>query len=594
MVLLTISAGHSQDRNITTQSWNDIKARGEGTIAVYWYESKPFVYRDSELNVRGIEYDLMQGFKKYLKESQNVELTIQWIEAKSFAATYAEIRDQKKEGTFGISAFSITRDRKKSVSFSPPYMSDISVLITSMNVPVINSNEEFKTLFSKLTAVTIQETTYEKQLLKIKADTQVNFPISYIPSSSNVLRTIEHMDNAFGFIDLPVYMMIFNNDPSVNVKRQNLFPVKGNGYGIIFPLKSDWDVPVQNYFSDEKFKPALEKIISKYIDVELYHFLESLTIHSNNQVTLLTKEKEIQNKNILEKSETIARETRTKNFLILLISLISVFLILIILLYQKRNEQKIEIEKQRVNIEQKSEQLEKRNKHLLALDEEKSNQVRILAHDLRKPINHIQGLAQVFLLSDTTLDGDQKKIIKQITDSSMRVNRMITGILDIDAIENEHPQVLMGKINVFTLVDQVVKDVEILASKKNITLSFTTNTESCFVNGDPLFLIQVFKNLISNAVNFSANETNVSIILARTNSKVIVRIRDNGPGFAEEDKQKLFKKTLRLSIKPTNGESIATPGLSVVKKYVELMGGRVWCESELGSGSTFGVELNPA
>jgi signal transduction histidine kinase len=68
---------------------------------------------------------------------------------------------------------------------------------------------------------------------------------------------------------------------------------------------------------------------------------------------------------------------------------------------------------------------------------------------------------------------------------------------------------------------------------------------------------------------------------------VIICIKDNGPGFTAEDRQLLFRKFQRLSARPTAGESTLGLGLSIVKKYVELMGGRVECESEAGRGATF-------
>jgi signal transduction histidine kinase len=73
--------------------------------------------------------------------------------------------------------------------------------------------------------------------------------------------------------------------------------------------------------------------------------------------------------------------------------------------------------------------------------------------------------------------------------------------------------------------------------------------------------------------------------------RVRVEVRDSGPGLTEEDMSLLFKKFQRLSAKPTDGENSTGLGLSIVKKYVELMGGRVWCVSEYGDGANFIVEF---
>jgi signal transduction histidine kinase len=542
--------------------------------------------------MRGIEPEIMEGFKKYLHDTYGVRLQITWKEGTSFGDIYALIKNKKEEGTFAISAFSITPERQREVAFSPPYMSDISVMIASKNIPIVGNAEEFDSVFSNLTAVTIQGTTYEQDLLKLKEGGNLPFTISYIPSSQNILRTIEKMDNAFGFIDLPVYMMIFNENPSVNVKRQNLFPVKRQGYAFIFPTGSDWASPLAGYFSDEQFKSALETIIGKYIDIDLYRFVESLAIQSNDPVILLTKEKEIQHRDIIGKAEQLLQETRRKNFLIVLLVFIIASLALIFYLYRKRNEQKEKIEAQNKSIALKSEQLELRNQHLVALDEEKNNLIKILAHDLRTPINHMQGLAQLFLLSNPALQEDQKMIIKNITDASIRLNKMITNILDIDTLENSRVTVFMDEVTISALVNQVVQSFDKLAAKKNITLLFTTANEKSSIQGDPLFLIQVFENLLSNAIKFSDKGGPVETSIVELNGKVRISVQDQGPGLTEEDLQKVFKKFQRLSAQPTGGEGSLGLGLSIVKKYVELMGGRVVCESRPRHGATFTVEFN--
>src|SRR5258705_6699508 len=371
LILFVMTGSIAMAQPQGNNTWDKARTAGKGTITAYWYESKPFIYRTAKGQMRGIEPEIIEGFKKYLQDTYRVTLQIDWKEGPSFGDTYALIRDKKEEGTFGISAFSITPERKQEVGFGPPYMSDISVMIASKNIPIVGNAEEFDRVFSQLTAITIKGTTYEQDLLRLKDLNNLPFTIAYIPSSQNILRTIEKIDNAFGFIDLPVYMMIFNDNPSVNVKRQNLFPVKRQGYAFIFPTGSDWSIPLEGYFSDGHFKSQLETIIGKYIDIDVYRFVESLAIQSNDPVILLTKEKEIQHRDIIGKSEQIVQETRRKNFLIVLVVFILASLILIIYLYRKRNEQKKQIETQNKSIAMKSEQLENRNQHLVALDEDK-------------------------------------------------------------------------------------------------------------------------------------------------------------------------------------------------------------------------------
>jgi signal transduction histidine kinase len=103
--------------------------------------------------------------------------------------------------------------------------------------------------------------------------------------------------------------------------------------------------------------------------------------------------------------------------------------------------------------------------------------------------------------------------------------------------------------------------------------------------------MQVLDNLISNAVKYSPLGKRILVRVVNTDRAVRIEIQDEGPGLSEDDKSKLFGKFARLSARPTGGEYSTGLGLSIVKKMVEAMNGKVWCESELGKGATFIVEL---
>jgi signal transduction histidine kinase len=103
--------------------------------------------------------------------------------------------------------------------------------------------------------------------------------------------------------------------------------------------------------------------------------------------------------------------------------------------------------------------------------------------------------------------------------------------------------------------------------------------------------MEIFDNLVSNAVKYSPQGRNIYVRVARQAENVLIAVQDEGPGLSEDDKAKLFGKFTRLSARPTAGEHSTGLGLSIVKRMVEAMNGKVWCESELGKGATFIVEL---
>jgi len=573
-------------------SWAEVTRNKQGKITAYWHGSRPFMYADDQGRLTGIEFDLLNGFKNYLYEKKGIRLEIQWKEAPTFSDLYQAVSENNSGVTFGLSAFSITDSRKREVSFSPPYMSDISVLITSDNIPTLTNVAAFNAMLPKLTAVTIKGTTYEQELLRLRKEGNMPFEMRYIHSTENIMRSISETDSAFGFIDLPVYMMLFKEDPAIHVKRQNLLPIKRQGYSIIYAQNSEWGQPLTEYFNEPGFKTGLEKTIAKYIDLDLYHFLEGLAVEAyDHEIQLLRKEKEIQYRDLLGKTDQIIRETRTRNFLIMLIVVVMAFLLIIISLYRKRNEQNEKIEMQRQSIQMKSLELEQRNKHLLELDEEKNNLIKILAHDLRTPVNHIQGMAEIILLENKSIPHEQKAMLEEITSSSLRVTKMISRLLDIDALEHNRVTASMEMVNISSLLKKVVQTFQKSALEKNINLSLVNLSPEVNAVGDPIFLPEIFENLLSNAIKFSGPGKNVDIVVEDQEESVVIRVKDEGPGLTRADLQRVFKKFQRLSARPTAGEDSVGLGLSIVKKYVKMMGGEVWCESQENAGATFIVRL---
>jgi len=106
-----------------------------------------------------------------------------------------------------------------------------------------------------------------------------------------------------------------------------------------------------------------------------------------------------------------------------------------------------------------------------------------------------------------------------------------------------------------------------------------------------MLLFLVLENLLSNAFKFSPPNTVVSFQIYREAENILFKINDQGPGFTDDDKKLVFSRFQKLSAQPTENESSTGLGLSIVKKYVKYLGGKVWLESEIGQGSTFYVSL---
>jgi len=578
-------------------SWEEVLKRKSGTVSITWYTSTPFIYKDEKNNLAGIEYEIVTGFQEYLKEKHDVDLKLDWWENQDFLGTYNTIKNSTQSGMIGASAFSITPERQKEVAFTPPYMSDISVMISSYDVPIVNSIAEFTEVFNNLKAITIEGTTYAEDLNTLKKQYKLDFEIEYIPSIENVQQVIEREEGAFGFIDLPIYMTEFNRNSSVRVKRQNLFPKKRVGYSIILPLTSDWRMPLEQYFLSQDFQEKRDTIIAKYIDHEVYETIRNLYTSGNEDIFLLTKEKEIQNEALQGKTEQIKRETTFRKYLIACVGIVLFFLLIITRQYMNRHrsalllqQQKEKIDIQRKAIETQKTALEKRNERLLELNEEKNNLIHILAHDLRSPINQMTGLTEILLMEKERLTPGQLELVNNIQSASTRLSGMIEKILDVDGIEKTKSQNTFETILLSSFIQEVVDRFKPDALKKGIDLKFYPKG-STPIQADPIHLTQIVENILSNALKFSNAGKNVFIHINESSQFVELRVQDEGPGFTEEDKRHMFKKFQRLSARPTGSESSTGLGLSIVKKYTDLMNAKIDVESSPGKGSTFIVKF---
>jgi signal transduction histidine kinase len=160
------------------------------------------------------------------------------------------------------------------------------------------------------------------------------------------------------------------------------------------------------------------------------------------------------------------------------------------------------------------------------------------------------------------------------------------------------------------LLRPLVHEYRERAAEKSLTLEYEEQA-NMIVCTDESLLTQVVENLLSNAVKYSPPHTSIWLSLESLTTPngqqnetmqnsaeqgdwaqgLRISVRDEGPGFQDAEKHKLFGKFARLSAQPTGGEDSTGLGLSIVKKMVEAMNGKVWCESEAGKGATFIVEL---
>ena len=285
---------------------------------------------------------------------------------------------------------------------------------------------------------------------------------------------------------------------------------------------------------------------------------------------------------LFEKEEMLVREKWIRNAFI---AALCVMIFLAAMTYRNFRNQQLTNKK----ITEQKEEIERKNKDLLSLNEEKNNLISIVAHDLKSPVNQIKGMISLVKMT-CKVDEESATYFDMMEQSSVRLSDMINKILNVEAIEATQLNVILEPVNLSDVVKANVNRSVVEVSRKQIQIQ-TSLSENVMVNSDLRYTDQVIDNLLSNAIKFSPPGKNIYITITHQDAAVVCEIRDEGPGVSESDKKKLFKKYQKLSATPTSNESSTGLGLSIVKKFVDAMGGEIWCESEPGKGASFFVKL---
>lgn len=275
---------------------------------------------------------------------------------------------------------------------------------------------------------------------------------------------------------------------------------------------------------------------------------------------------------------------------------------------EHRNEElKRLVQERTLELQSRNDEITWQNERLIQLNEEKNEFLGIAAHDLKNPLTGIMMSASIIEQYHSNMT--MKDILEQLSHLQSVARRMratITNLLDVNAIESGKMNLVMQNVRIVELVNEVVSDYKVRAEEKLINLHFQTDiSDEAFVYADYNATVEVVENLVSNAVKYSPHSKNIWVSVDKGKAKTIkhpqttsyelpsmqVCVRDEGPGLSEDDKSKLFGKFARLSAQPTGGEHATGLGLSIVKRLVEMMDGGVWCESEIGAGATFIIEL---
>jgi signal transduction histidine kinase len=236
-------------------------------------------------------------------------------------------------------------------------------------------------------------------------------------------------------------------------------------------------------------------------------------------------------------------------------------------------------------IEDKGRQLEAANRH-------KSEFLANVSHELRTPLNAIIGGSEVLqerLFGE--LNEKQAEYTDDILSSGRHLLSLINDILDLSKIEAGRMELEVTTFHLPDAIENALLLIRERASRHGIKLDRVIDDRLGDFTGDERKVKQILVNLLTNAVKFTPEGGQIKVEATLGDSAVIISVTDTGIGIAKEDQEAIFEEFRQVGTNYAQKREGTGLGLSLTRKFVELHGGQIWVESELGKGATFTFTL---
>jgi signal transduction histidine kinase len=240
-----------------------------------------------------------------------------------------------------------------------------------------------------------------------------------------------------------------------------------------------------------------------------------------------------------------------------------------------------------------TERLQKIQTESLKMEEERARLFAEISHELRTPLTAVQGFVEAIrdgMVQDEVL---RERYLDTIYTQTVHISRLVDDILVLSRLESGNITVEKLPVDLITLAEGVVISLEAMANGHNTSIRLEKKTEKAVVIGDVDRIEQIIRNLLKNAIRATENGNIRVGVAAQPNKEVVLTIEDNGIGIAPEDLPHIWERFYRVknqhgSHRQERGSGL---GLVIVKKLVQLQGGKIDVTSQLGKGTIFSIRF---
>ncbi len=258
-------------------TYANAKSKKIANVTITYSYAPGFAYKGASGQTEGICVDIMNAYAAYMQKNEGIKINFKYISKNpnNFSGFLNDVK-VSKGGVFGLSNTTITEARKASYNFSPPYITNMAILISHKSVRTLGEGnmKEIATVFKGMSAVTVKNSTNEKNLKTIKKKYYPSLKIEYVNSFSDAMKVVEKDPTKFTNQDLAYYFEAMKKRSPL--KRHPGGDMSKEEFGIIMPKSNDWSPSLEKFMKGYIGSTAYKKVVTKHLGSTAVKFMNSL------------------------------------------------------------------------------------------------------------------------------------------------------------------------------------------------------------------------------------------------------------------------------------------------------------------------------
>jgi ABC-type amino acid transport substrate-binding protein len=253
-------------------TWAEAQHAGSAVLRVLYVPAEGFAFRAPDGRLTGVTVEIVQSFTRWVRETHDVAVTADFVEEPDWRTFYGRVR-AATGGVLGLGNVTITEERRTELAFSPPYLSNVAVLITHDSVPELGRLSDMAAAFEGLAALGFEGTLHEVRVRRLRDEYLPGAAIELARSNDEI---VERVSGGCCFAYVDAYNYFRARERGVPVRRHTAGDDAAEAFGIIMPVDSDWEPLLRAFFTrdgDYRSTPEYRAILERHLGAPLTQML---------------------------------------------------------------------------------------------------------------------------------------------------------------------------------------------------------------------------------------------------------------------------------------------------------------------------------